>query len=736
MEDQSIKVPDDPAESKTAARTAGVEGLREDAIHHDPLLDCLIKLTRIHGRPSTRAALTAGLPVSEIGLTPALFARAAARAGLSAKILRRPLRKIDDVLLPALLLLVDNQACVLLDRSADGSDALVLFPETGDGGIRIPVDELESRYTGIAIFSRPHFRFDARTPEVGKALHRHWFWGAFFDQIGLYRDVLYAALMINIFALAMPFFSMAVYDRILPNFAQETLWAMFAGIVLVFVVDYILRIMRGHFVDLAGSRIDYDLSALIMQKVLSIKMKDRPASVGSFASTLRSFESLRDFMASATVSAVIDMPFALIFLVLLAWISIPLLLPVLSAFVIMTIYGYVIQHKMHELSEATYRAGALRNSTLIESLTGLEAIKAHSAESVMQRKWEKTTAYLSRINRQLRLLSASATNGASSIQQMSSVVTIVAGVYLVHAGDLTMGGMVAANMLGGRALAPLGQIVGLLLQYQGARLALESLETTMTRETERSNESSFVHRPELRGDIELRDVKFSYRSNVPETIKGISLKIKQGEHVVILGRIGSGKTTLNKLLLGLYAPTEGAIFMDGVDLRQLDPADVRRSIGYVAQNCVLFYGTLRENIAIGAAYADDRAIIEAARIAGLSEFVDRHPLGFDMVIGERGESVSGGQLQGIAIARAVLMNPQVLLLDEPTSSMDFASERDLMKRLAQFAVGKTMVVVTHRSSLLELASRIVVLDDGKVVADGPRDQVIDALSKGQVGKAT
>jgi ATP-binding cassette subfamily C protein LapB len=293
MEDQSIKVPDDPAESKTAARTAGVEGLREDAIHHDPLLDCLIKLTRIHGRPSTRAALTAGLPVSEIGLTPALFARAAARAGLSAKILRRPLRKIDDVLLPALLLLVDNQACVLLDRSADGSDALVLFPETGDGGIRIPVDELESRYTGIAIFSRPHFRFDARTPEVGKALHRHWFWGAFFDQIGLYRDVLYAALMINIFALAMPFFSMAVYDRILPNFAQETLWAMFAGLVLVFVVDYILRIMRGHFVDLAGSRIDYDLSALIMQKVLSIKMKDRPASVGSFASTLRSFESRR-----------------------------------------------------------------------------------------------------------------------------------------------------------------------------------------------------------------------------------------------------------------------------------------------------------------------------------------------------------------------------------------------------------------------------------------------------------
>ncbi len=735
MEEQPEKPSTIPTGGEVSAWSDDVAGLREDVIHHDPLLDCLVNLTRIHGRPSTRAALTAGLPVSETGLTPILFPRAAARAGLSSKILRRALHKIDSVLLPAVLLLADNQACVLLEWSQDGTEALLLFPETGQGGVRMRREELVARYTGIAIFCRPHFRFDARTPEVGTVVQRHWFWGAFFDQIGLYRDVLYAALMINIFALAMPFFSMAVYDRVLPNFAQETLWAMVAGLTLVFVVDYVLRVMRGHFVDLAGSRIDYDLSSLIMQRVLSMRMKDKPASVGSFASTLRSFESLRDFMASATVTAVIDLPFVLIFLVLLAWISWLLLLPVLAAFVIMTIYGYVIQHKMHELSEATYRSGALRNATLIESLTALESIKAHSAESVMQRKWEKTTAYLSRINRKLRLLSTSATNGASSIQQMTSVITILIGVYLVHSGNLTMGGLIAANMLAGRALAPLGQIVGLLLQYQGARLALESLESTMTRETERSNESSFIHRPELKGDIELRDVKFSYGSNLPETIKDISLKIKEGEHVVILGRVGSGKSTLNKLLLGLYAPSEGAVFMDGVDLRQLDPADVRRSIGYVAQGCVLFYGTLRENITIGAPYADDRAVIEAARIAGLNEFIDRHPLGFDMIIGERGESLSGGQLQGVAIARAVLMNPKILLLDEPTSSMDFASERDLMKRLGQFAVGKTMVVVTHRSSLLELASRIIVIDDGRVVADGPRDKVIEALGKGQVGRA-
>jgi ATP-binding cassette subfamily C protein LapB len=257
----------------------------------------------------------------------------------------------------------------------------------------------------------------------------------------------------------------------------------------------------------------------------------------------------------------------------------------------------------------------------------------------------------------------------------------------------------------------------------------------MTRETERSNEGSYVHRPEFRGEIELRDVKFSYGEKLPDALKGVSTKVRPGEHVVVLGRVGSGKSTLHKLILGLYAPTEGAVFLDGVDVRQLDPADVRRSVGYVAQSCMLFYGTLRENIAIGAPYADDRAIVEAARIAGLSEFVDRHPLGFDMVIGERGETLSGGQLQGVSIARAVLMNPPILLLDEPTSSMDYTSERELMKRLGEFAAGKTMIIVTHRSSLIDLATRMIVLDDGQVVADGPRDKVVEALRSGKVGRA-
>ena len=728
--------PDQKAAPPKASLHLG-EALPEDQLHHDPLLDCLVELTRIHGRPSTRAALSAGLPLPRIGLTPSLFHRAAARAGFASKVVRRPLEKIELALLPAILLLEGNQACLLMgwQGEGEGATAQVLFPESGQGAVSLPRGEVERRYAGIAIFARPRFRFDQRTPQVGEIAQRHWFWGAFLEQLPVYRDVLMAAAIINVLALAMPLFTMNVYDRVVPNFAVETLWMMAAGILLVLGVDYALRLLRGHFVDLAGARIDHQLSALIMERVLGMRMADRPASVGSFAATLRSFESVRDFIASATVTALIDFPFAILFLLAMAWISWPLVfVPVLGG-IAMLVYSYVIQHKMQELSETTYRASALRNATLIESLTALETIKAHGAEGQMQAKWEKTAAFLARVSGELRLLSSSVMNGANTLQQFVNLAAVVAGVYLIHIGWLTMGGLIACTMLAGRAMQPMAQLVALMMQYQNARLALKSLEETMQRPTERANESAFIHRTEIRGEIEFRDVSFSYAKDTEPVLKNASLRIRPGEHVVVLGRVGSGKTTLQKLILGLYAPTSGAVYIDGVDLRQLDPADVRRNIGYVGQDTLLFYGSLRDNIAIGAPYADDQTIIEAAEMGGLAEFVNRHPQGFDMLIGERGESISGGQRQGVAMARAVLLDPPILLLDEPTSSMDFSSEEQLKERLRRFTEHKTMVIVTHRLSLLNLAHRIVVLDAGRVVADGPRDQVIADLQSGKVGKA-
>jgi len=724
------------SEAMSGTTEIGKSGVREDLLHHDPLLDCLVELTRIHGRPSTRAALTAGLPLENGSLTPSLFARAASRAGLSAKLVRRPLERVDPALLPAVLLLDGEEACVLLGWDETDETARLLFPETGQGSVQLSRTALAARYAGIAIFARPHFRFDKRTPQVGDIKLRHWFWGALAEQWPVYRDVLGAALLINVMALAMPLFSMNVYDRVIPNRAMETLWVLALGVVLLIGVDMTLRLLRGHFIDLASARIDMQLSAKIMERVLGVRMESRPAAVGAFSSNLRSFETVRDFITSASVTAFIDLPFALIFVFVIAIISWQLIIPVLLALIFVVIYAYVLQHKMHALSETTYRAGALRNATLIESLSALETIKTQGAESVMQSKWEKSVAFVSRVNNQMRFLSAAATNGAMEVQQLVNIVVIIVGVYLVGDGKLSMGGLIACTMLTSRAVAPLGQMVGLLMQYHNAKVSLASLETIMTNPVERPADASFVHRPELKGNIEFRDIQFSYPGSAIAALKGLNCRIAAGEKVVVIGRIGSGKTTLQKLLLGLYQPTGGAVTVDGVDVRQLDPADLRRNIGYVSQDTTLFYGTLRDNIAIGAPYADDAAVMAAAEAAGLTDFVNRHPDGFDMMIGERGDSLSGGQRQGVAIARAFLMDPPILLLDEPTSSMDFSSEQQFKERLKIAGAHKTVLIVTHRNSLLDLATRVIVVDDGRVVADGPRDQVIQALQSGRIGRAS
>ena len=710
--------------------------LREDLLHHDPLLDCLVEVARLNGRPTTRAALSAGLPLERGVLTPSLLPRAAARAGLSCKLLRRPLDKIDPTLLPAILLVDANNACVLVGWDDAGSIARVLFPETGQGEATISRDELLARYLGIAAFARPVFRFDSRTPTVGDTQPAHWFWGALEQQWPVYRDVLGAALLINLFALAVPLFTMNVYDRVVPNRALETLWVLAIGVGVVLIADVVLRMLRGYFVDLASARVDLQLSALIMERVLGMRMEERPASVGSFAANLRSFESVRDFITSATVTALIDLPFAVIFLLVTAWIAWPLILPPLAGILIVAAYAFVIQHRMHELSETTYRAAAQRNATLVESLTGLETIKAHGAEAQMQSRWETSAAFLSRVSNQTRILSASAVNGASTVQQLVSVAAVPLGVYLIAENQLSMGGLIACSMLASRALAPLGQLVGLLMQYQTARTSLESLDKTMNNPVERPPGANFIQRRELRGDIEFKDVSFSYPNRQDSALRNVSFRIAAGEKVALIGRVGSGKTTVEKLILGLYRPTSGAVLLDGIDVRQLDPADMRRNVGYVGQDATLFFGTLRDNIVLGQPQFDDAAVVAAAEIAGLGEFVNAHPQGFDMLIGERGESLSGGQRQSVAVARAVLGNAPILLLDEPTSAMDFSTEERIKDNLKRYAAGKSVVLVTHRTSLLDMVDRIIVVDGGRILADGPRDKVIEALQSGKIARAS
>jgi len=469
--------------------------------------------------------------------------------------------------------------------------------------------------------------------------------------------------------------------------------------------------------------------------VLGIRLEHRPDSVGSFASNLRGFEQVRDFIASSTVTALIDLPFALLFVLVMAWISPWLTLPVITAFLVILVMGYVLQHRLHQLSETTYKAGALRNATLIESLTAIETIKSQGAESVIQAKWERTNEFLSKINVKTRALTSGANYSTNTISQLVTVSMILIGVYLIGQKELTMGALIAANMLSARALAPAGQIVGLLMQYQGARTALDSLNKIMDKPVERPMGETFIQRPQLRGDIEFRNVKFSYPHRQDAALEGLSFKIAAGERVALIGRVGSGKSTIQRLIMGLYQPSEGQVLLDGIDLRQLDPADVRRNCAHVSQDVTLFYGTLRENIAFGLPFADDSAIVAAADIAGMTDFVNRHPRGFDMTVGERGESLSGGQRQSVGIARAVLHNAPILLLDEPTSAMDFSTEAQITNRMSAFVQNKTVVLVTHRTSMLAMVTRVIVIDGGKIVADGPRDRIMEALASGRIARA-
>ena len=700
------------------------------------LLDCLVELTRIHGRPMTHSALIAGLPVDKGGLTPSTFSRAAAKAGFATKIQKMPFEDLGQELLPAVLLLNKNKACVLLSINKEKATASVLFSETGQGTIAIPINKLKTMFTGHIIFSRPRFRLDQRTPEISEVAGRHWFWSAFLEQKSLYKDVMVAAFLINLFALAVPFFSMNVYDRVIPTHAEETLWMLVIGVLLITGFDYILKLVRSHFVDLAGSRIDVKLSGFIMQKVMGMRLADKPASVGSFAQTLRSFEAIRDFVSSASVTALIDLPFAILFIIVIAWIAWPLIILPLIAVVFVLLYTFKIQKEVHALTEQSQRTAALRNSVLIESLSALETLKTLGAENYIQTKWEMIAAQLAKVSSSTRLKSHSATGVVGAMSAVCVALNVLVGVYLIHFKMLTMGGLIASGMLIGRIIAPLGQVVSLMMQYENAKLSLKTIEEQMKKPTERSQDISYVHREHIRGDIELRQVKFSYPNQENKALDGVSINIKQGEHVAIIGRTGSGKTTLVRLILGLYQPSEGAIRLDGIDLRQIDPADVRSHMGSVEQHTTLFFGSLRENITIAAPHVEDSQIIEAAEIGMLTDMVNQHPRGFDMTIGERGESLSGGQRQGVAIARAVLMSPSILLFDEPTSAMDFTTETLFIKKMKSYTEGKTLIVTTHRMSLLDLVDRLIVMDQGKIVADGPKAEVLKAISAGKVKVGT
>lgn len=701
-------------------------------LHDDSLLASLVLVTRLLGRPCTAQQLSSGLPLVDQRLTPSLLGRAASRAQCSARIVRRALGNWSRGVMPAILFLKNQRACVLILERRD--HYLVHYPEAAEP-VEVPRAELEAEYAGLACFVQPRYRTEDRTQDAHmRARSGHWFWAAMLGNWKLYRDAVAAAVLINLFALVMPLYTMNIYDRVIPNSAVETLWALTIGIALAMVFNLVLTAIRAYVVDIASKRVDVELSSRIMEQVLDLRMESRPVSVGSFASNLRSFESVRDFIASASLTTLVDLPFVLLFLAVLAWISPWMVLPPLVAIAVILIVSLFSLARVEKMTLESFQAGAQRNAGLIEALNGMETVKALNAQSHSQRMWEESTRWLAELGAHIKLTSSVTVSFVQTCQQLVNIAVVVIGVYLVQEG-MTMGGIIAASMISGRCLAPLGQVVGLMMQYHNAKASLKSIDNYMGMPVERPADRSFMPRPVLRGGIEFQGVTFSYPNSSLAALDNISFRVQPGEKVGIIGRIGSGKTTLEKLILKLYAPTSGAVLIDGIDLNQIDPADVRRAVGYVPQDPVLFYGTLKHNLTIASPFATDEDVLRAATLAGVDEFAASHPEGYDMIVGERGDSLSGGQRQSIAIARALVNDPQILLLDEPSSNMDHQSESQLKIRLRAASEGKTLILVTHRTSLLDLVDRLMVIDHGRIVADGPKAQVVEALRQGRIGGA-
>lgn len=700
-------------------------------VRQDPLLECLVLLTQQSQRPFSAQVLVDGLPLVDGRLTPRLFLRAAARAGFAAKVAQRPLRKLSKLLLPAVLLLKDEQACILQKIDFAKSEAEIQQPESG-GVMTLSLEELDALYTGFVIFLRAEYSFGETTTRELDDRGGHWFWSTLWRSARIYRDVLLASLLINIFVLANPLFVMNVYDRVVPNNAVETLWVLAVGVLVVYLFDFGLKMLRAYFIEVAGKKSDVLLSARLFEKVMGLRYDAMPASVGAFASNLREFESIRNFLSSTTNTVLIDIPFMLLFLLVISWIGGPLVVVPAMAIPIILIYALIIKPRLRRSIEHTFTASAQKNGTLVESLTAMETLKTQRAASPMQGRWESAVGYIANWGLKSRMLSSSVANVAGFVQQLASVLLVIGGVYMIMEQALSMGGLIACVILSGRAIAPLGQIAGLIAHYEQSLKALKTLDEIMALPDEHEAGRRYVHRPELKGGVEFKEVSFTYPATEYGALHGVSFRLQPGERVGLIGRIGSGKSTIQKLLLGLYRPADGAISIDGIDLNQIDPTDLRRSVGYVPQDVMLFAGTVRDNITIGLPHATDAQILTASRLAGVESFVNQHPLGFDMPVGERGGRLSGGQRQAVALARALLHEPSVLVLDEPSNSMDNASEEAMRRQLKGFIKNRTLLMVTHKMSLLDLVDRLIVVDAGRILADGPKDSVLEALKQGRL----
>ena len=748
---ESKEMPEEKEVKKPLEPTDGWDLEADRMAVQSPLIESLRIMAGHYGRRTSMNALTAGLPIPRTGITPNLFIRAAARTGLNAKLSEKyPEALAIAPTLPCILVLEGKQAAILWEiehpkkkapKKEPGKQVALdpntkfhlQFPETEDERTVLTLDELKKIYTNHAFFLRPIARVDDRAGPAEIDCARDWFWSALKENVKIYREVIAASVMINILALSSTIFIMNVYDRVIPNQAFETLWVLAVGVLFAFFFDFILKNLRALFLDVAGRKADVKISARLFEQMLGMQIAARPSSAGVLAANMREFETIRDFFTSATMSAIIDLPFTFFFLVIIFIIGGPIVFVPLLAVPLVVLGGYFLQKPMEKIIRESLHENALKNALLFETITGLEAIKTQAAEGHTQRKWEVLSEKSARTGVKSRRVSAFAMNYSVFIQQLASAGIVVAGVYLISEGMITMGALIACVILSGRAMAPLAQVAGLLTRFNQSWQSFKQLEDLMNKPVERPAGKHFISKPRVEGKIEFRDVVFRYPGQTRPALQNLNFTVEPGDHVGIIGAVGSGKTTIERLILNLYQPESGAVLIDGTDTRQIDPGDLRRNIGGVQQGEQLFFGSVRENITMGHETAPDRAVLRAAELAGVMEFLRDTETGLDTPVGERGEALSGGQRQAVAIARALLYDPPVMILDEPTASMDPASENRLRKRLHQITEGKTVLLITHKGAMLSLVNKLILIDRGQLIAYGPKDEVISKLQAKQYG---
>lgn len=710
------------------------EANARDKQAHSGLIECLALYTKLNKKPFSKDALTSGLPIQDNRITPSIFVRAAERAGLIASFKKRKLTKISNLVLPCILTLKNNQACILEYIDTEEDVATIIFSDAQEGKMSIPIKKLNEEYLGYAVYLTEDLNQQSRKENLVALDEGHWFWKSLWDNKSIYRDVIIASIVINIFVLANPLFVMNVYDRVVPNNAIESLWVLAIGVSVVYLFDVFLKFLRAYFLEIAGKKSDIIMSSKLFEQTLSMSMSERTERVGSFASNLKEFDSIRNFFTSGTVASVVDLPFSIIFLLVIFFLAGSIVLIPIIIIIIIWLYSLIMSGPIQRSIEESFNSSAQKNAVLIETLNSINTIKSMGMEAQSQWKWEQAVGEIAKSSLRSKMLQSSIGRMTGFMQQVSTVVIVLGGVYIIKAGDLTMGGLIAAVMLSQRAIGPMGQIANLTSSYQQTKTSLNNLNQLMKKEVERPKNKRFIHPPKFYGTIEFVNVTFTYPTDSKPALVDTSFRIDAGEKVGIIGRIGSGKSTIEKLILGLYKPDKGSILIDGIDITQLDPAELRRNINYVPQDITLFSGDVRENIAYRAPFVDDDVVLRAARIAGVDDFIKLNPAGYSLEVDEGGASLSGGQRQSIAVARAMLTEAPIYMFDEPTNAMDAKTEQALIDRIKLTLVKNTSIIVTHKMSLLQLVDRLIVMDQGKVVADGNKTTVLEALKTGRINR--